>query len=211
MNDIQKTGLYQDLLDCGLTEKQMMFVVHYCSNGFNKKDAYYAAGFQGNTNAARAEITRLLNLDKIREAIKIFLESALNPIRDKLEYEIVHVLTKRAFYPVSMFIERTTEDGRIIWKKLDDIPKDYHCVIDGITEKRYGKDGDQSVIELQLASHDKALERLDKYIGMTKPLTQKMAIGLGGLDGNGNPTGVLLAPSSEPLTLDEWKKQEGGF
>ena len=202
--------LYSEMKNLGLTDKQVAFVVNYCNNGYNRRQAYLDAGYSNNPSVVKVEAHNIVNKPKVREAIKIYMNSILDPIKDKLEHEIVNVYMKRAFYDISTFIDGYRSDGSLQWKALDKVPKEWRCVIDGVVEKRYGKEGDVAVLELNLCNRDKALERLDKYIAMIKPETKKVAVGVGGLDGDGNPTsGVLLAPTAA-LSLDYWSKQVGG-
>jgi len=158
-----------------------MFVHYYCENGFNAlqayRSAYSAPGKEIPADQTAGTLGHLLLKNiQVQEGIHTYLESILAPSRTILEKQIFDTLWKRAFYDPSMFLDldgevRTIDDpetgiARAI--EFKDIPEEWRCVIDGIEKKYFGKDAVVYSIVLKLADRDKALDKLDKYIGMTK-------------------------------------------
>lgn len=157
-------SLYSDLKKQKLTPKQIKFIAIYLTNGHNGVRAVKEAGYNfKNYNVCGVEANKLLKKPKINAAIKGVFDKWLDEKKTKLNKEIVDVLYKRAFYDITIF---QTSLGK--WKKLEDIPKEWRCCIDGVEEKYYGKDAAQRSVILKMANKDIALDKLDKFTGLTR-------------------------------------------
>ncbi len=157
--------LYDKLKKTGLSIKEISFTVEYLTNGYNGTQAYLSTIAKKGTSptTANVECHRYLRKPSVQKAIKEIFDEWLGEKKLKLEKEIIDVLYKRAFYDISIF---QTALGQ--WKKLSDIPEEWHCCIDGTDVKYYGKDANIKVVTLKLANKDIALDKLDKFIGLTK-------------------------------------------
>jgi hypothetical protein len=167
-NNIGK-DLYFKLKKEKVKLSHIKFVVEYLNNGMNAGQAYLkhvAKKPDITMDTAYTNGCLLLRNPKIREALRIVITDWLEEKRGKLEKELIDVLYRRAFYDISIF---QNENGE--FKELEDIPNEWRCCVDGVEKKYYGKDATTSVIILKLADRDRAIDKLDKYIQMTKELS----------------------------------------
>jgi hypothetical protein len=152
--------------DLDLKPRQKLFVAYYCANHFNAYEAYIKAGYNTTTEgSAQASASILLRNPKIVEAMSRYIKDILAPCKSELEKRIYDVWFKRAFYDVKMFIN---DDGSPAFAGWDEIPEEWRVVVDGIETKAYGKDASVEKIVIKLANKENALDKLDKYIGMTR-------------------------------------------
>ena len=167
-NDIGK-DLYTKLKKEKVKLSHIKFIAEYLNNGMKPSEAYlkYVATKPDTTKStAYTEGCNLLKKPKIREAIRIVITDWLEEKRGKLERELIDTLYRRAFYDISIF---QNENGE--FKEIEDVPVEWRCCVDGVEKKYYGKDATTSVIILKLADRDRAIDKLDKYIQMTKELS----------------------------------------
>lgn len=148
-----------------LTNKQIIFLANYIENNFHARKALLLTKGYNPKNNAVADVmaNRLLNNSKIKEAYNFWKKEFLDEIKNKLEPKLIDILYKRATYDISIFCNKNGT-----YKKYDEIPKEWRCCIDGTEKKYYGKDANVCVIINKLADRDKAMDKLDKYIQMTK-------------------------------------------
>ena len=74
-----------------------------------------------------------------------------------------------AFYDPSVFIN---EDGAPAFTSWDQVPAEQRKCIESIETKAYGKDGLVTITSIKLADRKFYMDKLDKYIGMTRELKE---------------------------------------
>lgn len=169
--DIVKLTPYLEEIQPPLTPKQRKFCYYYVISDFNKvlgaKYAGYSCGTKKHGKVDQNTRFRIItneNINKpyLKQAIDMVIE---HEIKDKshIKKKLFDLLWKRANYDIAIFQD---DEGEML--PLKDIPKEWRCVIDGTERKHYGKDGLISVVVAKLADRDKAIDKLDKYIQMTK-------------------------------------------
>lgn len=150
---------YQNL---GLQLVQAKFVAEYMTNGFSASKAYMTAVDKTcSPEKAQVQGLRLLSSDKVRSAISKAMSDYLADKREKLEVSIISTLWARAFYDPAMFM---TTAGEPCFRKWDEVPRKWRCVVDGIETKALGKN--DAVCTIKLANRSEAIEKLARYIGM---------------------------------------------
>lgn len=148
-----------------LSPRELKLVAAYCSNGFDEKKAAHQAGFSfASQSTAAQQVRAILRKTTIQAAIKKFLDSVLQPYKDRLETEILQRYYKRATYPIDAFYD---DHGHLIPLSL--VPTEWKEVIDGVSTQYYGKDADRRVTTYQLPNRDTALQTLLKMIQGTSP------------------------------------------
>lgn len=160
----------------GLNPNQCKFVVEYLTNGHNATQAYLKVHPKVNTNTAGVEGYNSLRNPKIREVIKDYLTESLNTDKLTLEHDIIQTYKAQSFYNPQLFINL---DGSPKYKTWDKIPKELHCIIEGIEVKTFGQGKyREDKVVIKLADRSKALLQLGKYVELikndTNPLELKM-------------------------------------
>ncbi len=151
--------LPENLKHLDINPREYKFLAVYCSNNFNAEDAVEKAGYVERTKAGyRAIAYSLLQRKEIVEAIKIYIDTIIQPYKDRLELELLNMYYRRATYTIDKFYN---DDGNPL--PLKQIDKDYICCIDDI---KYVKiTGTQNVIPAyQLPNRDIALQALYKFV-----------------------------------------------
>lgn len=150
--------LPENMRHLNLNPREYKFVAVYCSNNFNAIDACEKAGYQERTKAKyRAIAYTLLQRKEIVEAVKQFIDSVIQPYRDRLELEILNTYYRRATYNISTFYDN---QGRP--KPLNEIDEEWKICIDDI---KYVKISDGFVINAyQLPNRDSALQALYRFV-----------------------------------------------
>ena len=146
----------------GLTAKQLLFVAYYVSNGHNATQAYLSlsGAKKMSYNVAGNRASDTIKDPKIQKAILFWFDRWLSERKTALEKEIIDVYYRRAFYPLNVFFHDDKTP-----RNLSEIPKEWHCCIDGIDKKIQGQ-SEQEVHVFRLANREKALDQLAKYMGM---------------------------------------------
>lgn len=141
-----------------LNPREYKFVAVYCSNGFNAIDACEKAGYEERTKARyRAIAYTLLHRKEIVEAVKQFIDTVIQPYRDRLELELLNTYYRRATYSISSFYDN---DGNP--KPLNDIDEEWKCCIDDINFVIVAKD--YVIKAYKLPNRDTALQTLYKFV-----------------------------------------------
>jgi len=175
---IKKITPYLDDVRPKLTPKQRNFCWYYCNNGFNGIQACEASGYKVGTkhkdakdvikaNIFKTQACQNLTKPYIIEAIKRILKNIVNINKDTVEFKLFHEWLSQAFYKPSMFVN---PDGSLAFKSWKEIPEEYHCCVAGIEKKYYGRNADKEVIIIKLVNKKDALDKLDKYVQMTKDI-----------------------------------------
>jgi len=145
--------LPENLKHLELNPREYKFLAVYCSNNFDAVDAVEKAGYVERTHAKyRAIAYTLLQRKEIVEAIRIYIDTVIQPYKDRLELELLNIYYRRATYSISTFL-----DNRGNSKLLDEIDKEWLCCVDGVKQTKYG-------IELILPNRDLALQALYKFV-----------------------------------------------
>jgi hypothetical protein len=144
--------------DIPLLPKEMLFISHYCTNGFIGYQAAKSAGYKGSVVTLSARAGALLKRDNVQQAVKAFIDSVLKPFKDRLEYEVLDAYYKRATYKVTDFFD---DNGHAL--PLSDIPKEWVCCIDGVEKRYFGKDASRTVVTYLLPNRDTALQMLYRF------------------------------------------------
>lgn len=133
--------------------REYKFLAVYCSNGFNAEDAVQKAGYvERNKAKYRAIAYSLLQRKEIVEAIKIYVDTIIQPYKDRLELELLNIYYRRATFSISTFV-----DDKFKFLPINEIDKDYLCCIDGMKNGKYGP-------EYILPNRDLALQALYKFV-----------------------------------------------
>lgn len=149
--------LPENLKHLDLNPREYKFLAVYCSNNFNAEEAVKSAGYvERNKAGYRAIAYTLLQRKEIVEAIKIYIDTIIQPYKDRLEMELLNVYYRRAMYTIDKFYDDT---GNPL--QLKEIDKDYICCIDDI---KYVKNGNILVPAYQLPNRDLALQALYRFI-----------------------------------------------
>lgn len=140
-----------------LNPREYKFLAVYCSNNFDAIEACKLAGYCERTNAKyRAIAYSLLQRKEITDAIKIYIDTIINPYRDRLELEILNVYYRRATYNVATFYDN---NGNFL--PLKEISPEWQCCIDDI---EYVKNGNSLQVKYKLPNRDLALQALYRFI-----------------------------------------------
>ena len=151
--------LPENLKHLDINPREYKFLAVYCSNNFNAEEAVEKAGYVERTRAGyRAIAYSLLQRKEIIEAIKIYIDTIIQPYKDRLELELLNVYYRRAMYTIDKFYN---DNGNPL--PLKEIDKDFICCIDDI---KYVKvTGSQTVIPAyQLPNRDLALQALYRFV-----------------------------------------------
>ena len=98
--------LPENLRHLNLNPREYKFLAVYCSNNFNAEDAVEKAGYAERNKARyRAIAYSLLQRKEIIEGIKIYIDTIIQPYRDRLELELLNVYYRRAMYTIDKFYD----------------------------------------------------------------------------------------------------------
>jgi len=123
-----------ELEDLRLKAREIRFVAAFCMT-WDQQKAYEMAGYRTTKRGSAASAaSRLLNSVNVSAAIKRYVSKAVEPYKDRLNFMLLEMWYKRAFYDISVFYN---SDGTR--KELDEIPQEWRVCIDGIAIKRHGK------------------------------------------------------------------------
>ena len=136
-----------------LNPREYKFLAVYCSNNFDAVDAVQKAGYVERTNAKyRAIAYSLLQRKQIVDAIRIYIDSVIQPYKDRLELELLNIYYRRATYNISSFVDE--QNNFLPIKQID---KEWLCCIDNIKMTKYG-------FSYELPNRDLALQALYKFV-----------------------------------------------
>jgi hypothetical protein len=165
-----------DYHDLELEPIDIKFVAVYCTNGFDVREAYLMSGkYASNERLQKIRGNQMLGKPGVQEAVRRFINFVIGPYQERLEFQLLDIYYKRAFYTVSSFYD---EDGHSL--TIDEIQKnnpEHMIVIDGVERKTIGHGANQQTItSYQLASRDHALRVLYEMVKLAK------GEGTGGVD-----------------------------
>ena len=145
--------LPENLKHLEISPREFKFLAVYCSNNFDAVDAVEKAGYVERTQAKyRAIAYSLLQRKEIVEAIRIYIDTVIQPYKDRLELELLNIYYRRATYNISTFVDENNNFLPV--KKID---KEWRCCIDNIKMTKYG-------FEYELPNRDLALQALYKFV-----------------------------------------------
>ena len=145
--------LPENLKHLEISPREFKFLAVYCSNNFDAVDAVEKAGYVERTHAKyRAIAYSLLQRKEIVEAIRIYIDTVIQPYKDRLELELLNIYYRRATYNISTFL-----DNHNNFLPVKEIDKEWLCCIDNIKRTKYGD-------EYQLPNRDLALQALYKFV-----------------------------------------------
>lgn len=150
--------LPENLKHLNLNPREYKFLAVYCANNFNAEDAVEKAGYVERSKAKyRAIAYSLLQRKEIVEAIKIYIDTIIQPYKDRLELELLNTYYRRATYTIDKFYDN---NGNPL--QLNEIDKDYICCIDDI---KYVKISNNTTVPAyQLPNRDLALQALYRFV-----------------------------------------------
>lgn len=141
-----------------LNPREYKFIAVYCSNNFNAIEAVEKAGYVERTKAKyRAIAYTLLQRKEIVEAVKLYIDTVIQPYRDRLELELLNTYYRRATYDVSLFY-----DDYGMPKPLSDIDLEWRVCIDDVKYVKVDKDIIKTAY--QLPNRDTALQALYRFV-----------------------------------------------
>ena len=151
-----------------LSKMQKEFVVTFMDAPyFGKKERRYEAYKKvfnpSNENSCKANCSAMLKKSKIKTAMRLYQAESLKNHKIEVTSESIESLRRRANYSVSTFYN---DDGTC--KQLHEIPEEWLVCIDNIKIDKKSNAG-KGVIETKeykLCDRDKALDRLQKLLGV---------------------------------------------
>lgn len=145
--------LPENLKHLEISPREFKFLAVYCSNNFDAVDAVEKAGYVERTHAKyRAIAYSLLQRKEIVEAIRIYIDTVIQPYKDRLELELLNIYYRRATYNLTTFYD--DKNNPLL---LKDIEKEWRCCIDGMKNTKYG-------FEYILPNRDLALQALYRFV-----------------------------------------------
>ncbi len=163
------TSFLDAVTDFGLTEHEIIFISNYFQNKNDHKKAYTDTFPEESTSRAASRGLAILGRPQVKEAVKHYLKKRLEGSVMTLENDIVEILKRRMSYDPAMFYDN---EGKPIFRLLDEVPEEWRCVIDSIETKAYGKEA-IFVTSMKLANKMEAARELAKYIKMSRPEEEK--------------------------------------
>lgn len=150
--------LPENLKHLNLNPREYKFLAVYCANNFNAEDAVEKAGYVERSKAKyRAIAYSLLQRKEIVEAIKIYIDTIIQPYKDRLELELLNTYYRRATYNISTFYDDYGNP-----KLLSNIDLEWQCCIDDM--KFVKVDKNVIIKAYQLPNRDLALQALYRFI-----------------------------------------------
>lgn len=154
------------------------FVRFYIEQDFRDATGAYQRAFGCAYNSARSGAAKLLANSNIQEALSTELAAVLKEKRRPLEKRVLDTWMVRAFYDPTEILDL---NGNLVISTEELRERGLHVCIDSIN-KKLNAQGDEYV-EYKLADRDKALDMIQKYIQMVKPIDASVK----GTDADGNP------------------------
>lgn len=187
-----------------LNNRERMFIIEYCSNGFRQSAAAEAAGYKPRIFNGRIRMdvvaARVLRKPAVAKAISDFMNRAIQVAKDRLEYQILKYYNTRAFYNPSDIIN---DEGELI-RPLNQMGDLAMCV-EGIKVSYHGKDCEVKSKAVQLCDREKALAQLAKYIGMINDvnLHKHVHLNSGNIEIEGKNYDSIEAIDNEILKIEQ--------
>lgn len=167
MNELQKVGVDEDTIFKGLTKKETTFVRTYVNSGLqNHIDAAAVAGYSQRTLSSIAG--QLIKKHKIRVAIGKYINSVV--VTDARHNMLLHMIKKYealSSFSLTEIMDITTGKVKDNIKSEKDLTNTQQLAIIGVKERRYGKDGDEKVVELEFIKHTEADKFLHKLLSFS--------------------------------------------
>ncbi len=162
-----------------LSNMQKEFVVAYMNPPYfgkkeNRYQAYREVFNPTSDNSMRSNCSALLSKSKIKEAILAYQKEALKAHKIEVTTESIENLRKRAGYSIDTFYDSSGTP-----KPLDKIPTEWLICIDNIKKDKKANAGKAviEVLEYKLCDRDKALDKLQKMLGVTQtPETLQVSV-----------------------------------
>jgi len=151
------------------TKEQTDFVDFYIEQRLKDMTGAYQRAYPNcrTEGSAAVSASKLLRTPKIQALLKKKLEDATGQRKEHLEHQILELWFTRAFYDPA---EIVNENGSLAQPMADLKRKGLSvCIVD--IDKKPTKDGGVAIV-YKLADRDKALDQLQKYIAMIKPVPQ---------------------------------------
>jgi len=153
-----------EIVDLGLSLKEVKFVGEYCNNRFNATEAVRLAKILPSTASdieCRLEGMKLSNRGDIKKAVQRFVQSIVEPIRDSIEATLLQQTVERATYDVKDFYD---DEGNM--KPMSELTQLQRSCIDGIEKQSLGKDSIHT--KYVLANKDVASKQLRELLKKTE-------------------------------------------
>lgn len=155
INKIEK-NLAFNVGDLELSIAELKFISELCTRGFDYGAAHEKAGYVcENKVDHKIEGRKLAAKPNVAEAIQRFLDVAIGPYIETLQYEALEALRGMATWKPEDFFN---PDGSP--KSLNEIPEDKLYAIDGIEDRYYGKDANRKVKVFKLTDRKQAWKML---------------------------------------------------
>jgi hypothetical protein len=161
-----------------MAQQRADFVRFYIEQDFRDATAAYQRAFNCTPVSARTGAARLLANANIQDALSTELAAVLKEKRRPLEKRVLDTWMVRAFYDPTEILDL---EGNLAISGEELRKRGLQVCIDSIN-KKLNAQGDEYV-EYKLADRDKALDMIQKYIQMVKPIDASVK----GTDADGNP------------------------
>jgi hypothetical protein len=148
----------------GISPLELRFIGFYCTEtNFDEiiawKKTYVMKARNMTETEIRLEALDLLNKRDIKIAVQRFVDSVMAPWQDKLQYQLLSVLRKRASYSVKDFYHDDHSP-----KKLSEIPEEALICIDSVVTDYKGKNADVAATTLKIGDRNTAIKMLQDLL-----------------------------------------------
>lgn len=149
------------------TQEQTDFVRFYIEQRLRNAGAAYLRAYPNTTSEdiAYTCASKLLRTAKIQALLKKQIEEATGKLTENLSHQIISMWVTRAFYDPAEIIN---DDGYLV-KPMKELQKMGLSVCIENPDMKIDKDGGEHVT-FKLVDRKEALDQLQKYIGLIKPL-----------------------------------------
>lgn len=151
------------------TQEQLDFVDHYIAQRLKDATGAYQLAYPNcrTEGSAAANASKLIRTPKIQALLKQKLEEATGRRKEHLEHQILELWFTRAFYEPADILD----DSGNLAKPMAELRRlGLSVCIEGV-DKKPTKDGGYVKV-YKLSNRDHALEQLQRYIAMIKPVPQ---------------------------------------
>ena len=150
----------EDSIFKDLSKKEEAFVRIYVDGGMqDKKNSAVMAGYAA--ASAGSQACQLVRKKKIMVALGNYIKTVVVPdARNSLLLHMIKKYTALSNFNITKIIDIKTGKLKDSIKSADDMTLHQQMAIKSIKEKRYGRDGDKTVMEYEFMKHTEA----DKFL-----------------------------------------------
>lgn len=158
-----------------LSPNQRMFCEYLMADPqFNGTAAARRAGYKNPGIAA----TKLMKSKAVRATIGKALQERITRCRLEADAVLEHLRVALYLDPLDLFEQ--LPNGRFLVKRLEDVPEEARrCITKLKCRNRKLKDGEETLIEVELMSKDAAMTNALKHLGLVEPAGTQVSVSVG--------------------------------